>query len=114
MAEPPELFAFVASNLIFVGFGCLLTALSYLAHRSRSEDATFRTAAVGFGLLALGGAVEPVYELGLVGGYRLAGRELLALQTAEGVLLALGLGMLLFSIVGYDAVPSLGDPSDDR
>lgn len=102
MAEPPELWTFVAANFVAVGFGCLLTALSYIALRTRSRSSTFSTATAGFGLITLGGAVEPVYQLGFNRGYNLGGRELLALQSTEGFLLALGLGLLFYSITNYD------------
>lgn len=103
MADPPELWTFVAANLIVFGFGSLLTALSFIAYYSRSTSRTFRDATIGFGLITFGGVVEPVYQLGLKGDYHLAGRELLALQTAEGILMALGLGMLFYSIKGYNS-----------
>lgn len=101
MAEPPEFWVFALANLIVLGFGSVLTVLSYVAYRSRPAASSFRTAALGFGAITLGGVVEPAYQLGIRGDYHLSGRELLAMQAIEGLLIALGLGLLFYSIRGY-------------
>lgn len=98
MSEPPELWTFAAANLLTFAFGAILTGLSYLAYRSSGRTETFRNAALGFGLVTVGGAAEPVYQLLLKGDYHLGGRELLAVQTVEGALIGLGLGLLFYSI----------------
>lgn len=105
VAEPPELWTFLAFNLIILVFGGVLTAFSYLTYlRTGSEQ--FRRATAGFVLVTLGGVVEPVYELGIQGSYQLSGRELLAIQSVEGLLIGLGLGALFYSI--YSFAPSGG------
>ena len=98
MAEPPELWAFAVANLFTFVFGATLTSLSYYAYRSTGRRRSFGLSTVGFGLITVGGLAEPVYQLGLKGDYHLSGRELLALQTAEGLLIAVGLGLLFSSI----------------
>lgn len=98
MAEPPELWTFVLANLFVFGFGATLTGLSYWAYRSNASNPSFRYSTIGFGILTLGGIVEPIYQLGLRGDYMISGRELLALQTMEGVFVAAGLGLLFYSI----------------
>lgn len=102
MAEPPEFWMFAIANLITFGLGFSLTGLSYYAYRANRHSRSFRSATVGFGLLTLGMAVEPVYQMGIRGDYNLGGRELLALQTIEGVLLGVGLGMLFYSIYRHN------------
>lgn len=102
MAEPPELWTFAIANLLTFGLGVVLTGLSYHAYRVNSYNPSFRRATIGFGLLTLGMVVEPAYQLGIRGDYRLGGRELLALQTIEGVLLGVGLGMLFYSIYRHN------------
>lgn len=105
VAEPPELWTFLAFNLIILVFGGVLTAFSYLTYvRTASEQ--FRRATAGFVLVTFGGVVEPIYELGVKNGYRLSGRELLAIQSVEGLLIGLGLGALFYSI--YSFTPSGG------
>jgi hypothetical protein len=98
MANPPELWTFTIANFVTFGLGSILTALSFYAYRTNGRRRSLRDATVGFGFLTLGMVVEPVYQLGFRGDFRLNGRELLALQTIEGVLLSLGLGLLFYSI----------------
>ena len=100
MSEPPELWAFLLSNLIVLLFGGGMTVLSALAYR-RSGTRQFRGAAVGFGLITAGALADAGYQLVLRRSYELPGRELLALQTVEGVLIALGLAALFYSLRGY-------------
>lgn len=101
MAEPPELWTFTAANLVMFGFGATLTTLSYYAYRSTGRATTYLISTLGFATITIGGLAEPVYQLGLKGDYHLSGRELLALQTAEALLTAVGLGLLFYSIYAY-------------
>lgn len=98
MAEPPELWTFLFANLFVFGFGATLTTLSYYAYRINDRKSSFRISTIGFGVLTVGGIVEPIYQLGLKGDYSVSGRELLALQTIEGIFVAIGLGLLFYSI----------------
>lgn len=102
MAEPPELWTFALANLVTFGLGLVLTAMSYYAYLTNGRRRSFRNATLGFGLLTLGMAVAPIYQLGIRGDYDLGGRELLALQTVEGALLATGLGLLFYSIYRHN------------
>lgn len=97
MSSPPELYAFLFSNLVVLVFGSGMTALSLLAYR-RSGTRSFRTAAVGFGFITTGALAEAIYQLLLRRSYELPGRELLALQTVEGLFVALGLALLFYSL----------------
>lgn len=97
MAEPPELWAFVASNVFVLLVGGSMATLSYRAYR-RTRTASFRIAAAGFALITVGALVEAVYELGIRGTYVLGGRELLTLHTVEGILIGLGLAGLFYSL----------------
>lgn len=98
MAEPPELWTFLLANLFVFGFGATLTTLSYYAYRTNGRRTSYRISTIGFGVLTLGGIVEPLYQLGYRGDYQISGRELLALQTMEGAFVAIGLGLLFYSI----------------
>lgn len=102
MAEPPELWTFVAANLLMFGFGAILTGLSFVAYRANDRLRSFRDSTIGFGMVTIGGLVEPIYQLGLKGDYRLSGREMLGLQTFEGLLIGVGLGMLFYSIYRHN------------
>lgn len=100
MGDPPEFWLFVVSNAVLLLLGGVLTTLSVRAY-GRTHKRAFWWAIIGFGLITAGGLVEAVYELGIRGSYELGGRELLALHTVEGVVLALGLGSLFYSLNQY-------------
>lgn len=102
MAEPPEVWTFAAANVVSFVFGAVLTGVSYLAYRYRGRSASFLYATLGFGTITAGGLAEPVYQLGFKTDNTASGRELLALQTIEGLLVAAGLGLLFYSIYEYD------------
>ncbi len=101
MAEPLEFWTFVLTNFMMFGFGFLLTGLSYFAYRRDTSRVALRNATIGFGLLTIGGLIAPIYQIGYKTQYQLDGRELLAVQSVEGLFLAAGLGMLFYSIYRY-------------
>lgn len=100
MAEPPEFWAFILSNVLVLLMGGVLMGLSYRAF-SRSGNGSFRAASLGFGVVTIGALIEMIYELGIRGSYELSGRELLALHTVEGVLIATGMAILFYSVARY-------------
>lgn len=100
VAEPPELWTFLASNVVVLLFGSILTVVSYITYY-RNDREHFRCAAAGFGLVTLGGLSELIYQLGVKGSYWLGGRELLAVQSVEGLLIGFGLATLFYSIYSY-------------
>lgn len=112
MAEPPELWTFLVFNLIVLIFGAILAAFSYATYR-RSHRERFRHATIAFGLVTLGGLIEPVYQLVVKDDYRLAGRELLAVQSVEGLLMGAGLALLLYSIYASDRIDVRDEMSAD-
>lgn len=101
MPEPPEFWAFLASNLLVLLMGGLMTGLSFLAYRRNVDHTSLIWAVGGFGVITFGTLVEAIYELGIRGTYELGGRELLALHTVEGILIAAGLGALFYSLRQY-------------
>lgn len=101
MAEPPEFWLFIASNLLVLMFGGILTALSLAALRRSPENPAFRGAVFGFGAITLGTVLEGVYELGIRNSYYIGGRELLVLHSIEGILIATGLAALFYSLRQY-------------
>lgn len=101
MAEAPEFWTYVLTNFMMFGFGIVLTGLSYFAYRADRTRPSLRNATVGFGLVTIGGLVAPAYQLGFRGAYDLSGRELLVVQSVEGLFLAAGLGMLFYSVYHY-------------
>lgn len=103
MVEPPELWAFVLANTGVFIFSSMLAALSYLAYRQSSGQLSYRFATLGFGLVVLGGLVEPAYLFGVSADYRLNATELLVLQAGEAILLASGLGILFYAITRHGA-----------
>ena len=101
MAESVEVWTFLVSNLVVLAFGGVLTSLSLIAYLENPENRAFGAATAGFGAITAGSIVEAVYELGIRGSYELGARELLALHTVEGILVALGLTLLFYSIRQY-------------
>lgn len=118
MAEPPELWSFLVANLFVFAFGATLTTLSYYAYRTSDRRASYRLSTIGFGVLTIGGVVEPLYQLGYRTDYQISGRELLALQSLEGAFVAIGFGLLFYSIYIHNSESSTKrveqlDPSSD-
>lgn len=105
----PELWAFVLANIGLFVVSSVLTTLSYLAYRRSNKQASYKFASIGFGLVVLGGLVEPLYQLVVRGDYNLTGGELLLLQTGEGLLIASGLGILFYAITRHTTTPSEPD-----
>ena len=99
--DEPELWTFVLANVSLFVVSSVLTGLSYLAYRRSDDRSSFRFASVGFGLVVLGGLVEPLYQLVVRGDYNITGSELLLLQTGEGFLIAGGLGILFYAITHH-------------
>lgn len=100
MSEPPELWALLVVNSILFVAGSVLTALSYRAYR-RYRRLPLRSAAAGFALITIGSVLELVYEVGIRGWNDLNGRELLALQTVESLLIAAGLVVMFYALAQY-------------
>lgn len=97
----PELWAFVLANVGLFVVSSVLTGLSYLAYRRDDGRPAFKFASIGFGLVVLGGLVEPLYQLVVRGDYNITGSELLFLQAAEGILITAGLGILFYAITRH-------------
>jgi hypothetical protein len=95
--QSPEMWAFGVSNAVVFALLLSLGLIAYRAYR-REEGAAFLLASAGFSLLAVGSAIESIYEFGLNDGYQAFGRELYLLRIAESALLALGVVVLLVSL----------------
>lgn len=100
VANPPELWAFLLSNASVLVLGGLLVGLSGAAYR-RTGRRSFAIATVGFGLITFGSLVEAVYELGVRRSFALSEQELLALHAVEGIVIAVGLAALFYSLKRY-------------
>lgn len=100
MAQPLEFWTFVVTTVFVLLLGGTMTVLSYLAYR-REDKRSLWVAGFGFGLVTTAGVIAAVYQLGIKRSYALSGRELLSLQTIEGIVLTLGLLALIYSITKY-------------
>lgn len=114
MSEPPELWAFVLANVGLFAASSVLTTLSYVAYRQSGGRSSYLLATIGFGVITLGGLVEPVYQLVVRGDPYLDSTELLWLQTGEGILIAAGLGLLFYAITQHDSGMSSTEATDYR
>ncbi len=115
MARPLELWAFIFANTLLFLMGSLLMTLSFIAYYQNPRVKSYKISTIGFGFIVLGGLVDPVYRLGIRGEYFLNGTERLLLQSSEGVLLSVGLGLLFYAIVRHDvrSSPTNGRDSMD-
>lgn len=97
---PVEFWSFVATNVLTLFLGSALTVIAFIAYRREGLTA-FLLVTVGFGLITLGTVVEILYEFSVKGihitGLTAFGRELLFLRTVEGLLIATGLVVLIYS-----------------
>lgn len=103
VAETLKVWALVAVNFLGFFLGAVLTALSFHAYRSGDPNPSLRNATIGFGLLTLGTAVEPIYQVGVEGTHVLASDQNVSLQLIEGTLISVGLLVLFFSIYRYQS-----------
>lgn len=116
MSEKPELWAFVLANVGLLVVSGLLTALSYLAYRQRNGQRTYFIATTGFGFVVLGGLVEPLYQLRTGLDFTISSTEFMLLESLETVLIAMGLGLLFYTITVHGSRSSgenQPDPTDE-
>lgn len=110
MTRPPELWAFILANALLFLTGCLLMALSFFAYYQHPRESSYRYSTIGFAFIVLGGLISPVYRLGIRSDYHLNASQRLLLQSGEGILLAVGLGLLFYAITRHGA----GSPPVDE
>lgn len=96
----PEFWAYLLSNALVLVLGSVLVGVSGTAYR-RTGRRSFATAAVGFALITLGSLIEAVYELGIHRSFAIDERTLLALHAFEGLVIAVGLAALFYSVWEY-------------
>lgn len=101
VAETLEVWALVAVNFLGFFLAAIITAVSYYAYRSGEPKPSLRNATVGFGLLTLGIALEPLYQISIQGSHVLASEQNVTLQLIEGAVFSLGLLLLFSSIYWY-------------
>lgn len=90
-------------NFLGVLLGTVITGLSCVAYRSHEQKTALRNATIGFGFLTGGTAVEPLYQLGIVGTHVLASEQNIPLQIIEATMISAGFLVLFFSIYTYRA-----------
>ena len=103
VADVLEVWALVAVNFLGFFLGAIITTLSYYAYRTNETKTSLRNVTVGFALLTLGIAIEPLYQLGIEGTHVLASNQNITLQLIEGTVISLGLLVLFFSIYNYSS-----------
>lgn len=92
-----EFFGFIFVNILTLVFGGILSILSYRAY-SRRKIRSFKIATIGFVVITIGSIIEAIYEIGIRRSFELTGKELIILHSLESLLLAIGLGLLFYSI----------------
>lgn len=99
--QTPEIWTFTISNVLTLVLGTVLTTVAYRAYRREGLRA-FLIATAGFAFITVGTITEMVFEFVvndvLSGGATAFGRELFVIRTAEGVLIAIGLLLLIYSL----------------
>lgn len=93
----------IVTNFFEFFLGFVITGISYFAYRANRHKTSLRNATAGFGLITIGTAVEPAYQMGIVGTHVLASDQNLGLQIVEGGLVSLGFAVLFFSIYRYSS-----------
>lgn len=101
MDSSPGMWAFVVANLGVLLGGGLLTTLSYLAYRRRGQR-SYGFATVGFGLIMLGGIVDPMFLIMMSVDFSLDLYDVLLFTIAEDSLIAFGLGFVFYAITQHD------------
>lgn len=96
-----QVLALIVVNFFGVFLGTLITGLSYYAYKSSEQKTSLRNATAGFGLITLGIAFEPAYQLGIKGTHILVSGQNIILQIIEGSLISMGFLALFFSIYRY-------------
>lgn len=96
-----EVWALVAVNFFGFFLGAIITGVSCYAYRRSAQKTSLRNATIGFGLLTLGIAIEPAYQVGVEGTHVLASDQNITLQLIEGAVISLGFLVLFFSIYRY-------------
>lgn len=99
----PAIWFLIVTNFLEVFLGLVITVISYYAYRSNGWQTSLRNATAGFGLITLGAAIEPAYQLGVVGTHVLASDQNVGLQIVEAVVISLGFALLFFSIYRYSS-----------
>ncbi|GAB3672779.1 DUF7521 family protein [Halopiger thermotolerans] len=108
-SNPPELWAFIIANTLLFVISSVLVVLSYAAYRQSDDRTSYLTATIGFVAVVLGGLVEPGYQLVVRGDFNIDGTELLWLQTAEGLLIAAGLGLIFYAVTHHGSEERAAD-----
>lgn len=101
VGNAPEIWLLVAVNFLGFILGTVITCLSYYAYRSVGRKTSLRNATIGFGLLTVGTATEPLYQLGIERTHILASEQNVTLQLIEGLVFSFGFMILFFSIYTY-------------
>lgn len=100
MASELQFVAFLGLKVILAVAGGLLTIVSYRTY-TRNRQLAFKLTTFAFAMVTLGALVEGIYALvdvWLHGSYRLIGPELIAINSAESVLILVGFGFFFYSI----------------
>jgi hypothetical protein len=100
VANPPQLWTLVLSNVFVFLVGGGLTVLSYRAQHRLEEDA-LRYVTLGFGLVTASTVAEVVYASAIAGPFTVSGRQLLTLYTVESLLIGTGLASVFYAIRQY-------------
>ena len=98
-----EIWVLIAVNFLGFILGTIITGLSYYAYRSGERKTSLRNATIGFGLLTVGSAIEPAYQIGIQRTHILASEQNITLQMIEGLVFSLGYLVLFFSIYTYSS-----------
>lgn len=93
-----EVVGLTFSGLLLLVVGGVIMSFCYRAYRRRGNR-SFLIALLGFGSITVGGLLNTVFEVGIGSPYYLTHLDFIRLQMVETGLIALGLLVLVYSIV---------------
>ncbi|MFB6194063.1 MAG: hypothetical protein ABEI75_03265 [Halobaculum sp.] len=100
MANPPQLWTLILSNVFVFLVGGALTVLSYRAQHRLDQD-ELRYVTLGFGLVTASTVAEVIYAPAIAGVFKISGPRLLTLYTIESLLIGVGLASVFYAIKQY-------------
>lgn len=96
-----QIVAYILANCGLFMISSLLAGLSFFAYYRRPEQTSYFLTGLGLAVVGLPGLLELLYTFYIDPGFIFTSAEFLVLQATEDILIATGLGLLLFAITKH-------------